>query len=178
MHDDDRVIDARSGGHREHDRVAEESVGKMIEHVGLVLFLAGRGVQPRHLVEDVGAPGVVEDATEDGSSRRRGGRQLERDRDAIDDHGETRALADVREEAGRLRPGVSLARRPQPGGVTGATRHIPIEIELGDPAVAPEVLVDHRRWARGELLQRCETPLDEPLRAAETPGGLSAERNG
>jgi len=163
------VIDARSGGHREHDRVAEESVGKMIEHVGSCssLPVAEFSLVTWSRTSEPGSRGGRYRGRFQSPSR---GRQLERDRDAIDDHGETRALADVREEAGRLRPGVSLERRPQPGGVTGATRHIPIEIELGDPAVAPEVLVDHRRWARGELLQRCETPLDEPLRAAETPG--------
>ena len=42
VHDDDRMIDARPGGNREHNRIAEKSVGKMIEHVGLVLFLPGR----------------------------------------------------------------------------------------------------------------------------------------
>jgi hypothetical protein len=42
VHDDYRVVDASSGGNREHDRIAKEGVGKMIEHVGLVLFLSGR----------------------------------------------------------------------------------------------------------------------------------------
>jgi len=40
-HDDYRSGRCESGGMR-HDRIGEEGVGKMIEHVGLVLFLSGR----------------------------------------------------------------------------------------------------------------------------------------
>ena len=100
------MIDARPGGNREHDRIAEKSVGKMIEHVGLVLFLPGRRVQPRHLVEDLRTPGVVEDAAENRPARARRGGQLEGDQGAVDDNGETGTLADVLQEG---RPTVASA---------------------------------------------------------------------
>ena len=69
VHDDYRVIDACPGWDREHDRISQKGVGKMIEHIGLVLFLSGRRVQPRDMVEDFRAPGIVEDAAEKGPGR-------------------------------------------------------------------------------------------------------------
>ena len=75
------------GRNREHERVAEKSVGKVVERVGRVLLLSGRRIQLGHPVENLRAPGIAEDTGENDPSRAGGRGQLACDRDTINDHG-------------------------------------------------------------------------------------------
>ncbi len=175
MHDDYRVVDAHPGRDREQDRIAKKGVGEMVEHVGLVLFLPGRRVQLGHLVEDVRAPGIVEQAGENRPGRARLRCQLEADGDAVDHHDQTGALTDMIEKGTSFRPGSELDHGRQ---VSGRARLVLAEVKLGDPAVTPEILIGHGRRAHRKPAERGQAPLNEPSRAAERLRDPSRHKKG
>ena len=178
VNDHDRVVNAGSGWNREHERVAEERVGEMIEGIRQVLFLAALSVQPGHAIEDLSSADSVEDAAEGGPGRRRGARQLTSHRHAVDDDRQAGPLADMFEQGGRLRPGIGLERCGQRAGGTGPARQVPLEVELGDPPVAPEILVGGGRRALGEAVEGSLAPVGEPIGPAETPRRVTGEGKG
>ena len=143
------------------DRVAKKSVGEMVEHVRLVFLLPGRRVQLGHLVEDVRASGVVEHAAENGPGRARLRCQLEAGGDAVNHHDQTGAFADAAEKGASFRPGVKLDHDRQ---VSGRARLVLAEVKLGDPAVTPEILIDHGRRAHRK-------PPSEARRRATSQSG-------